>query len=59
MVLIDSGASPNFIDAGFIERKNLKIKGFWETHPYRSDHGEVWGFPAKLYISGGFLPLPS
>lgn len=28
MVLIDLGASHNFIDTGFAERKDLKIKGF-------------------------------
>lgn len=28
MVFIDLGASHNFIDAIFVEKKNLKVKGF-------------------------------
>ena len=40
MVLIDLGASHNFIDAGFVEKKNIKAKGF-EGFKVSNANGEL------------------
>lgn len=37
MVLINPGASYNFIHVGFVERKNLKAKGFEGFRVYNAN----------------------
>lgn len=40
IVLIDPGASHNFVDVGFVEKKNLKAKGF-EGFKVSNAHGKL------------------